>query len=218
MVDRSPTSPVKSSGDEPYLPLANNTDFRLTTIKESDLEDTIALFNHPDVGKWACMRPYPYQAAHFDFFRPHLSTLEFTAQSLASATHDDKNPPFPLSALTSVPVFPLSALRHTSTGKLVGVVNVGPSMREEGALEIAYDVRPDYQGRGLAKGMVEAVLRLLAWLGVERVVAFCEVTNIPSSRLLTKAGFTQFTEKLQAWPAEKGGGERLTIGFERKLS
>ncbi|WVF66776.1 hypothetical protein IAT40_001518 [Kwoniella sp. CBS 6097] len=213
------TSPVRLSDDGPYIPLANNAEFRLTTMRESDLKDTVELFNNPDVGKWACVRPYPYEPSHFNFFLPHLSGLESLARSLAmSSPSDGSSPTAPaLSPLTSLPVFPLSALRHTKNGVLVGVVNVGPSPREEGALEIAYDVRPDYQGRGLAKGMVEAVLELLSWLGAERIVAFCESTNIPSSRLLVKTGFTQFTEKLQAWPEEKGGGERLTIGFERKL-
>ncbi|WVQ94389.1 hypothetical protein IAU59_001468 [Kwoniella sp. CBS 9459] len=208
------TSPVKWSEKGPYIPLANNPDFRLTTMRENDLEDIIAIFNHPDVGKWACMRPYPYEATHFDFFLPHLSQLESVAKSLASALPNHLPP---LSAVTALPVFPLTALRHTATGRLVGVVNVGPSMREEGALEIAYDVRPGYQGRGLAKGMVEAVISVLSWLGAKRVVAFCEAVNIPSAGLLAKTGFVKYTEKMHTWPAEKGGGDRLLYGFERKL-
>lgn len=61
---------------------------------------------------------------------------------------------------------------------------------EDGAVEIGYGVKPEYEGRGL---MTEAVTAMAIWAskqpGVKRVEAETEPGNIASQRVLAKSGF-----------------------------
>lgn len=62
----------------------------------------------------------------------------------------------------------------------------------EGTVEIGYSVLPQYEGRGYATEMVEALVRwALDHPGVLRVVAETEWANPASVRVLQKVGFTQ---------------------------
>ncbi|WVR03044.1 hypothetical protein IAU60_000033 [Kwoniella sp. DSM 27419] len=209
-IDYSP-SPVKLDQSGPYLPLAGQTEYRLTPWREDDVDYAVALFNHPAIGKYSCLRPYPYLPKNYDFYLPYLTQLNDFGETLATS----RTPP-PPSELTKCPVSPLSALREVSIGRVVGQISFFPSPRTDG-WELAYDVHPDLQGRGLARAMIGAISDLMRYVGIKRVIAFCETTNAPSAGLLRKAGFTQFMTKMQAWPEEKGGGERETIGFAKDL-
>ena len=66
---------------------------------------------------------------------------------------------------------------------------------EDGDVEIGYCVIPDRRGRGYAG---EAVAALVAWAltqpGVGSVSARCDVLNVPSIRVLERAGFLRSSE------------------------
>ncbi|OCF72387.1 hypothetical protein I204_06766 [Kwoniella mangroviensis CBS 8886] len=198
-------SPVQQGPDGPYMQLQGN-DLRLTLWKDTDVNDAVELFNHPDVGKWACLRPYPYGPKDYQFIASILPLHRDLASSFLNVT------PPPLGNLESCPMFPLSALRDDQ-GRVVGSANVGPSQKEVGAWEIAYDLHPSLQGKGIGRIMVQTLIEFTGWLGVKMVVAFCETSNIPSSSLLKKLGFTYVGEKLQQYPEDKGGDVRVIHGF-----
>ncbi|WVW81198.1 hypothetical protein I302_103189 [Kwoniella bestiolae CBS 10118] len=210
MSDRpSSSTPVQQGPDGPYMQIPGY-DLRLTTWKESDVDDAVELFNHPDVGKWACLRPFPYNPSHYDFIQSLLPQHQSLALSFL-----DPTPP-PLSVLEGCPMYPLSALRD-ETGRVVGSCNIGPSQKETGSWEIAYDLHPSLQGRGIARAMVGVVLGFARWMGVRRVVAFCETTNIPSASLLKKLGFIYIGDRTQQYPEDKGGDIRVIHGYELVL-
>ncbi|WWC90282.1 uncharacterized protein L201_005215 [Kwoniella dendrophila CBS 6074] len=205
-------SPVQQGPEGPFLQL-RNFDYRLTTWKEEDVDDAVELFDHPNVGKWACLRPFPYTPSHFDF----ISALIPQHLSIAQSFLSDNPPRLILEELAKCPMYPLSALRQSKTGKVVGSCNIGPSQKEIGSWEIAYDLHPDLQGKGIAKEMVKTLLEFSKWIGIEKVVAFCEPFNIPSSNLLKKLGFTYIGEKTLKYPEEKGGDERVIHGYSISL-
>lgn len=66
---------------------------------------------------------------------------------------------------------------------------------EDGSVEIGYSVIPDRRGRGYAS---EVVRVLAAWAlaqhGVGSVTARCDVLNVPSIRILERAGFVRSGE------------------------
>lgn len=78
---------------------------------------------------------------------------------------------------------------------------------EDGVVEIGFSVMPDWQGRGYATEMAEALVRkALADPGVHLVVAHTAPGNRASSRVLEKAGFCCVGED----------GETGTVRFEIK--
>ena len=71
---------------------------------------------------------------------------------------------------------------------------MGPPGEDRG-VEIGYCVVPDRRGRGYAS---EAVAALVGWAlaqpGVASVAARCDVVNVPSIRVLERAGFLRSSE------------------------
>ena len=62
----------------------------------------------------------------------------------------------------------------------------------EGSIEVGYGLAPRYRGRGFGTELVAALTRwLLVQPGVRRVRARTHVANLPSRRVLEKAGFRQ---------------------------
>ncbi|TYJ55153.1 hypothetical protein B9479_004191 [Cryptococcus floricola] len=193
-----------------YIPLkgAGAEGFRLTSAGEGDLDDLVDLYNWPELGKWACRRPYPYTKAHTDFYNfPANASILTSILSTISlpSTNDDAH-----KARAS---FVLNALREEATGKVVGMVFIGPSDRtlpgSGGFWEVGYDLSPEYWGRGLGRRMVQGALGYAKWAGVTQVCAFHQPENTASAALLAKIGFTKHAERLVEWPEEKGGGSRV---------
>ena len=78
---------------------------------------------------------------------------------------------------------------------VVGDVGFMGPPGEDGDVEIGYCVIPDRRGRGYAG---EAVQALVAWAltqpGVGSVAARCDALNVPSIRVLERAGFVRSGE------------------------
>jgi ribosomal-protein-alanine N-acetyltransferase len=75
------------------------------------------------------------------------------------------------------------------TGVVIG--GIGFFSRDEGSLAVGYGIAPEFHSRGLT---TEAVLALVEVArrtsGIDRLVADTTVDNLPSQRVLEKAGFT----------------------------
>ncbi|WVQ75317.1 hypothetical protein IAR50_004933 [Cryptococcus sp. DSM 104548] len=180
------------------------------------------------MGRWACRRPHPFTAANTAFFDiPSIpSTLDSILRSI-SLLPADKD------AQRARSSFIFKALREMSTRRVVGIVIVRPSDRTlpipatitecgeevEGReeWEIAYDLLPEFWGKGLGTKMVQGALEYTKWAGVKRVCALFEPENTASGRLLTKAGFVKHGERQIEWPEEKGGGTRLCYEYKVDL-
>ena len=80
--------------------------------------------------------------------------------------------------------------RESST--VVGDIGFLGPPGSDGGVEIGYSVIPDRRGRGYAS---EAVRVLVAWAltqpGVGSVAARCDILNVPSIRVLERAGFVR---------------------------
>ncbi|OWZ77739.1 hypothetical protein C366_03334 [Cryptococcus neoformans Tu401-1] len=218
----APTTPscpiiIDTSG-EPYIPIPSHPELKLTMRKESDIDDLLVLFNTPEIGKWFWRRPFPYKLSDADFFMspiPRFST--YLSTTLIPSL------PFPPSP--SLPhaenFFPFPVLRTASDGKMIGIVFLSPASEdeegEEGIWELAYDLLPAWWGKGVGTGMINAGLGYLKWIGAKKVKAFHEPENAASGAVLCKTGFTRVEDKKLIWPEEKGGGERVVYGWEKKL-
>ncbi|WWC57523.1 uncharacterized protein I303_100055 [Kwoniella dejecticola CBS 10117] len=196
------SSPIRNGPDGPYLPVPGH-DLRLTLWREADVDDAVSLFNHPVIGRWSIARPYPYTEAHFGFIASSIPQITQLAQTMG---REEDAPPV-LAKLAEVPLFPLSALRDTN-GRVVGFCSIAKSQKEEGSWEIAYDVHPELQGKGVGTAMLRTMLGCATWLGMERVIAFVDPDNIPSAALLRKVGFTSVQQRILEG---QGHGDHLTL-------
>jgi [ribosomal protein S5]-alanine N-acetyltransferase len=83
-------------------------------------------------------------------------------------------------------------LEHQETGSLIGHVGLSPA---RGSVEIGYAVEQRYHGTGFA---TEAVMAMAGWglatLGLPEVLGVVGVDNVPSRRVLEKAGFARMGE------------------------
>lgn len=81
---------------------------------------------------------------------------------------------------------------HVLDAIIIGSMGFKQPPDETGTLELGYDIIPKYQGNGYATEMAKA---LVDWAfdqpGVDRVIAECLSTNIPSIRVLEKIGMKQ---------------------------
>ncbi|WWC67372.1 uncharacterized protein I206_101280 [Kwoniella pini CBS 10737] len=197
---------IQDGPNGPYIQLPNHN-LKLTLWQETDVNDAVALFNHPDIGRWSITRPYPYTTQDYKYISSAIPSLEKLALSLINESSPD------LKSISTAPIFPLSALRNNK-GKVVGFCSIGYSQKEKGSWEIAYDLHPDLQRKGIATVMVKSILDFVKGLGVERVIAFVESTNIPSASLLRRCNFTFVEHKSQNWAEENGCGSRLLNWYE----
>ncbi|WVQ82837.1 hypothetical protein IAT38_004970 [Cryptococcus sp. DSM 104549] len=194
-----------------YMPVPGRPELRFTPSTENDIDDLVSLFGHPLIGKWAYRRQYPYTKESTAFLIDLLPKAQDYLSAI-SASLPSPPPDFPMES------FPLSAVRETDTGRLVGYVYASPSPREPGGgVEIAYDIQPELWGRGIGKAMISGLLEFAKWSKVKRVLAYCEENNVGSGAVLRKCGFTKYKEMTLEWPEDKGGGERLIHGYEIHL-
>jgi acetyltransferase len=68
--------------------------------------------------------------------------------------------------------------------KIVGVVRLGAP--EQGVAEIAVVVRDDFQGRGVARALLQRMPTLARRMGVHTVIATIEADNLPAIRLFRR--------------------------------
>ncbi|HEY9102157.1 GNAT family N-acetyltransferase [Chitinimonas sp.] len=82
------------------------------------------------------------------------------------------------------------AIVDTASGRLAGSVGFHTVSPLNRTAEIAYDLAPDYWGRGLATAACKAVSAWgLAEQGYVRVQATCLDTNEPSRQVLLRSGY-----------------------------
>lgn len=91
--------------------------------------------------------------------------------------------------------------------RLAGLVGYKGTLTPEGAIEIGYAVRADFQGRGIATEATAALIaRAFADGRVEAVIAETLAHLLPSIRVLEKLGFV----------AVAGGSGPEVLRFERR--
>ncbi|MGZ8729307.1 MAG: GNAT family N-acetyltransferase [Thermoanaerobaculia bacterium] len=84
------------------------------------------------------------------------------------------------------------ALARTSDDDLVGTCGYTRIDADKAAAELAYDLAPDYWGRGIMSAAVDAAVNwAFADGGLRRVETLVMVTNSPSIALLERCGFTR---------------------------
>jgi RimJ/RimL family protein N-acetyltransferase len=87
------------------------------------------------------------------------------------------------------PVFTLYMIRLE--GLAVGGFGFFGPPDETGTIEFGYGLIPSARGRGLATDAVLEGLRIATTHGARRAVADTDLTNLPSQRVLQKAGLTE---------------------------
>jgi RimJ/RimL family protein N-acetyltransferase len=87
------------------------------------------------------------------------------------------------------------AVLHSASGKVIGAAGFKGPPGPDGAVEIAYGIAPDYQGRGYATEAAGALVRYALNSGSVRLVrAHTLPTENASTRVLTKCGFKFINE------------------------
>lgn len=84
----------------------------------------------------------------------------------------------------------LAAL-DADTGQVIGAGMLHHLDVERRIVEIGYWVLPHARGRGAGTTIARTLAEHAFSLGVERVAAYVNVENIPSNRVLERAGFTR---------------------------
>lgn len=81
------------------------------------------------------------------------------------------------------------AIAESRTGDLIGDIGVCVRNGDERSAEIGFTLAPGAQGKGLATEAVrEAIAMLFEFAGVDSVVGITDTRNLPSIRLLERAG------------------------------
>ncbi|UYO97153.1 GNAT family N-acetyltransferase [Microbacterium sp. M28] len=88
------------------------------------------------------------------------------------------------------PVFTLYLVRDQDGLAVGGLGFFGPP-DETGTVGIGYGLIPAARGRGLASDAVMHAVRIAAEHGARRIIADTDLTNLPSQRVLLKAGFSE---------------------------
>jgi ribosomal-protein-alanine N-acetyltransferase len=82
------------------------------------------------------------------------------------------------------------ALARADDDKLIGSCGYNRWAREQGTAELAYDLAPQYWGRGLMSAAVRAAVTWALGAGsLRRVEAYVMTTNQPSISVLERTGF-----------------------------
>lgn len=89
----------------------------------------------------------------------------------------------------SDPVFTLYIIRDE--GLAVGGFGFYGPPDETGTVEFGYGLIPAARGRGLATDAVVEGLRVASSHGARRAIADTDIDNVPSQRVLLKAGLTE---------------------------
>jgi ribosomal-protein-alanine N-acetyltransferase len=87
------------------------------------------------------------------------------------------------------------ALRHVETGEVIGNASFTGPPDHDGAVEIAYGVVPEYQGRGYATEAAQALVAYAQTDGRVRIIrAHTLAERNASTRVLEKCGFRLVAE------------------------
>lgn len=104
------------------------------------------------------------------------------------------------------------AIHHPAGGAGAVVIGAGGYLGppgSDGVVEVGYSIAPEFQARGFATELVQALVsRAFSVAGVLRVIAHTNVTNVASIKVLEGCGFT---------PAG-AGGELDMVQYERVRS
>lgn len=133
----------------------------------------------------------------------HLITPELARRIVAGAPlpGDRWHPEYPLADELDVlrpladetdsdPVFGLMMILDGAGLAVGGIGFFGPP-DADGSVEIGYGLVPTARGQGLATAAVEEVASIAAAHGVKRLRAATDPANLPSSRVLERAGFRE---------------------------
>ena len=77
------------------------------------------------------------------------------------------------------------------TGEILGGGTLHHLDPKRSVIEIGYWLYPRARGRGVATKVARALAEYAFTLGLQRVAAYVEVGNVPSERVLERAGFTR---------------------------
>ncbi|HEY7270762.1 MAG TPA: GNAT family N-acetyltransferase [Dehalococcoidia bacterium] len=155
--------------------------------------------NEPPLPETTRLRLLPLGAEHLRALMDGRSQFEaligFAAASgLGDHLHSDEVSPAWREALRSAtgrdPWRHGFGMLYRDDATVVGTVGFKGPPDDEGAVEISYGVRPDYENRGITtEGAGAAVQWAFSNPGVQSVIAHTLPSNIASQRVLQKNGF-----------------------------
>ena len=80
---------------------------------------------------------------------------------------------------------------HRAGATLIGAAGYFGPPSSDGTVEIGYSITPEFRGRGLAAEITEALVeKAFSGPTVRRVIAQAQESNVASTRVLERAGFT----------------------------
>ncbi|MDQ0744759.1 RimJ/RimL family protein N-acetyltransferase [Clavibacter sp. B3I6] len=89
------------------------------------------------------------------------------------------------------PIFTMYVIRRSSDGRAVGGLGFFGPPDEEGRIEFGYGLVAGARNQGLATEAVQVALSFAAQHGARIAAADTEVSNVPSQRVLAKAGLRE---------------------------
>ncbi|KAK4684390.1 hypothetical protein P7C73_g5788, partial [Tremellales sp. Uapishka_1] len=199
MVDNSNLTPSRflrwdDVQQEHYLALPSRADIWLTLWRKTDDHALVELCNSPPVVQYSYNKP-----------RPRIEQTNILCRDLSHHTPGKSH----------IQGFPFQAIRNPA-GKVVGMIRLNPKINgkpctlgELAAIPLpqqtwymAYDLLPEYGGKGLMTEVVNTVLQqwVKPYMGISIVLAFAERRNTASRRVLEKNGFEMTHEVDEQWP------------------
>ena len=77
---------------------------------------------------------------------------------------------------------------RTADGSIVGHGGLFRSPREQGEIEVGYVIRPEYWGQGFATEITRVALNAGFNIGLRRIIAIAQASNLASRRVMEKCG------------------------------
>jgi RimJ/RimL family protein N-acetyltransferase len=108
------------------------------------------------------------------------------ADNISPFSRDELAEPLPLS-----PTLARLVVAGVETGVIFGGGTLHHLDPKRSVIEIGYWLYPRARGRGIATKVARALAEYAFTLGIQRVAAYVEVGNVPSERVLERAGFTR---------------------------
>ena len=93
--------------------------------------------------------------------------------------------------LRDPPTLARLVVANVETGELLGGATLHHLDPKRSVIEIGYWLFPRARGRGVATKVARGLSEYAFTLGLQRVAAYVEVGNLPSERVLERAGFTR---------------------------
>jgi RimJ/RimL family protein N-acetyltransferase len=143
---------------------------------------------------------FPEEGLRFDDLVlrvPGSSDLQGLAAAFADGelNETDNISPFSrdevLERLRDSPTLTRLVVAEVETGDIVGGGTFHHLDPRRSVVEIGYWLYPRARGRGVATKVARALAEHAFTLGLQRVAAYVEVGNLPSERVLERAGFTR---------------------------